>query len=90
MLQVKIDCKLNFDEHVKTICSKHCVKSVQIQSVFWSVFNPNPGKYGPEKTPYLDTSCTKANNKQRELAKLTPCVNVNKESTDKLFFHCIV
>ena len=27
-----------------------CVKSVQI-----SVFSPNTGKYGPEKTPYLDT-----------------------------------
>ena len=22
MLEVKIDCKLNFDEHVKTLCSK--------------------------------------------------------------------
>ena len=21
---------------------------------FWSVFSPNTGKYGPEKTPYLD------------------------------------
>ena len=33
--------------------------SVQIRSFFWSVlpavFNPNAGKYGPEKTPYLDT-----------------------------------
>ena len=33
----------------------HCVKSVQIRSYFWSVFNPNTGKYGPEITPYLDT-----------------------------------
>ena len=33
----------------------HCVKSVQIRSFFWSVFIPNAGKYGPEKTPYLDT-----------------------------------
>ena len=46
----------------------HCVKSVQIRSFFWSVFpefglnteryrvfSPNVGKYGPEKTPYLDT-----------------------------------
>ena len=48
----------------------HCVKSVQIRSFFWSVFSyvraeygeigiislhsPNAGKYGPEKTPYLD------------------------------------
>ena len=23
--------------------------------LFWSVFSPNMGKYGPEKTPYLDT-----------------------------------
>ena len=42
--------------------STRCVKSVQIQSLFWSVFSciwtefsPNTGKYGPEKTPYLDT-----------------------------------
>ena len=42
---------------------KHYVKSVQIRSFFWffllcislSVFSPNAGKYGPEKTPYLDT-----------------------------------
>ena len=33
----------------------HCVTSVQIRSFFWSVFSPNAGKYGPEKTPYLDT-----------------------------------
>ena len=29
----------------------HCVKSVQIRSFLWS----EKGKYGPEKTPYLDT-----------------------------------
>ena len=36
----------------------HCVKIVQIRSFFWSVFScirTNTGKYGPEKTPYLDT-----------------------------------
>ena len=33
----------------------HCVKSVQIRSFFWSVFSPDTGKYGPEKTPYFDT-----------------------------------
>ena len=33
----------------------HCVKSVQIRSYFWSVFSTNTRKYGPEKTPYLDT-----------------------------------
>ena len=48
-----------------------CVKMVQIRSCFWSVFprirteygeirhlsvfSPSAGKYGPEKTPYLDT-----------------------------------
>ena len=31
------------------------VKSVQIRSFFWSVFSPNAGKNGPEKTAYLDT-----------------------------------
>ena len=30
------------------------VKSVQIRSFFWSVFSPNTGKYGAQKTPYLD------------------------------------
>ena len=24
-------------------------------SLFWSVFSPNTGNYGPEKTLYLDT-----------------------------------
>ena len=49
---------------------KHCVKSVQIRTYFWSVFSciraeygdlqisvfsPNTGKNGPEISPYLDT-----------------------------------
>ena len=46
----------------------HCVKSVQIRSFFWAVLSrirnecgeirsitPNARKYGPEKTPYLET-----------------------------------
>ena len=44
----------------------HCVKCDQTRSFFWFVFSrirteygemfsPNAGKYGPEKTPYLDT-----------------------------------
>ena len=37
---------------VPTIINVHCVKSVQIRSFCVS---PNTGKYGPEKTPYLDT-----------------------------------
>ena len=35
-------------------CKSHYLKSVQIRSFFWSVFSPNAGKDGPEKTPYLD------------------------------------
>ena len=47
------------------LSQNHCVKSVQIRDFFWpvfsrirteyAVFSPNAGKYGPEKTPYLDT-----------------------------------
>ena len=33
----------------------HCMKSIQIQSFFWSLFSANAGKLGPEKTPYFDT-----------------------------------
>ena len=47
----------------------HCIKSVQLQSLFLSVFcriwtaygeirnvfSPNAGKYGTEKTPYFGT-----------------------------------
>ena len=57
---------------IKIFAYKHCVKSVQIRSFFWSifsfirteygeirsivsVFSPNTGKYGAEKTPYLVT-----------------------------------
>ena len=32
-----------------------CVKSVLMQSFFWSVFSCIRTEYGPEKTPYLDT-----------------------------------
>ena len=38
--------------------SSHYVKSVKTRSFFWPyfpVFRPNTGKYGLEKTPYLDT-----------------------------------
>ena len=35
---------------------KHCVNRVQILSFFWSVFNSNAKKYGPQKTTDLDTS----------------------------------
>ena len=36
----------------------HCMKSVQIQSFsgpYFPAFVLNAGKYGPEKTPYLET-----------------------------------
>ena len=38
---------------------KQCVKGVQIVNLRITelifVFSPNTGKYGPEKTPYIDT-----------------------------------
>ena len=40
---------------VEIFSTIHCVKSFQIRSFFWSIFSPNARKYGPEKTPYLDT-----------------------------------
>ena len=48
----------------KTHILAHCVKSVEIGSFFWSILYRtraeygdllSTGKYGPEKTPYLDT-----------------------------------
>ena len=42
------------------------MKSVQIRSFFWSVFCPNTGKYGPEKTPSLDTFHA-VNGEEREM-----------------------
>ena len=37
----------------------HCVKSAQIRFFFsgpyFPVVSPNAGKYGPEKSPHLDT-----------------------------------
>ena len=65
----------NHDPHSDISELNHCVKSGQIRSFFWSVFSrirteygeilylsvfiPNAGKQGPEKTPYLDTSRSK-------------------------------
>ena len=40
--------------HFRKTDDFHCVQSVQIRKFFWFVLNPNTGKYGPEKTPYLD------------------------------------
>ena len=39
----------------------HSVKIVRIWSFFWSVFfysRTDTGKYGPEKAPYMETSCS--------------------------------
>ena len=41
----------SFSNHFKNIQSLYCVKSVKIRNFF----SPNAGKYGLEKTPYLDT-----------------------------------
>ena len=65
-----IKCTSKF-HHKFQLSTHPCVKNVQIRSFFWSVFsafglnrrdtpylsvfNLNAGKYGPEKTPYLDT-----------------------------------
>ena len=60
---------INYHKITKKRQNYHCVKSAQIRSFFGSVFrririeygdllsvfSPNMGKYGPEKTPYLDT-----------------------------------
>ena len=36
-------------------CIKRGTKGEELHCVYLSVFSPNAGKYGPEKTPYLDT-----------------------------------
>ena len=70
MLKMQKDY-FHFRGNIATDKNNHFVKSVQIQSYFWSVFSrirteygdtkylsvfsPNAGKYGPEITPYLDT-----------------------------------
>ena len=36
-------------------CIKRGTKGEELHSVYLSVFSQNAGKYGPEKTPYLDT-----------------------------------
>ena len=55
-----VSLKFLWPGHLKRIAeaSNHCVKSVQIRNFFWSIFSifsRNARKYGPEKTPYLDT-----------------------------------
>ena len=61
-LAVKTFCGYNlffcFIEKSFTEKSHHCAKNVQIGSFLWSVFfriQSKYGKYGPERTPYLDT-----------------------------------
>ena len=49
--------------------------NTEIYCVNVSVFSPNAGKYGPEKTPYLDTFrkvIAKSWNKVSSLTKETP------------------
>ena len=57
----------------------HCVKRIQIRSFFWSVFSPNTGKYGPEKTPHLDTYYVVIENASVivQVGKIIPIVVLN-------------
>ena len=68
---------------------RHCVKTVQLRSFFlvrifphldwirWteylSVFSPSVGKYGPEKTLYLDTLHAVKKNRNPNLISLINC-----------------
>ena len=56
----EVPCSENYQKTVSNFLGafSHCVKSVRIRSFsgpYFPVFTPNAGKYGPEKTPYLDT-----------------------------------
>ena len=60
-LYFTVTFKILKEEHIYCNIIWHCVKSVQIRSFFWCVFScfsPNTGKYGPIKTPSLDTFYT--------------------------------
>ena len=37
------------------LASQVKVLGVEVHTLYLSIFSPNAGKYGPEKTPYLDT-----------------------------------
>ena len=53
----------SFEKETFCTCCCHCVKSVEIQSYFWSLFfciQSEYRKYGPKITLYLDTVCTQA------------------------------
>ena len=55
-LTVDFTALIAYRTSVSTIyLTTHYAKRVQIRSFFWSVFIPNTGKYGLEKTPYMDT-----------------------------------
>ena len=53
--------EININTIIIFVIYCHCVKSIQIRSFFFCsvfrqfVFGLNTEKYGPEKTPYLDT-----------------------------------
>ena len=48
-------CMINYSFVCQFSLHYHCVKSVQIRSLFWSVFSCIQTEYGPGITPYLDT-----------------------------------
>ena len=50
LLGVTIDPELNFLDHVSSLCKKHCVKNVQIQSCFWFLFSCIQPKYRKIRT----------------------------------------
>ena len=53
-LGVPVSNDQNMKFSIRDSFAIHCVKSVQIRSIFSPIFSPNTGKYGPEITPYLD------------------------------------
>ena len=71
LLGVNFDCKLKFKSITGVKCT-HCVKKVQIQSHFWSVFSCFWTDCGPDIAPYLHTfhaatrkTCTIHGNNQK-------------------------
>ena len=50
--------ELDINVKQSNFCALHCVKVFKygvFPGPYFPVFNPNTGKYGPEKNPYLDT-----------------------------------
>ena len=80
----------NVCNKVKEQISKRLLREKCPNTKYLSIFSPNAGKYGPEKTPHLDTfHAVGSNKKTPNISLITDMVvEPSKRIVSKFCFQC--